>query len=154
MEPEQEALLAAVTQTAVKKSEKAEGGAPQVNEATPEVTPDEEGQGSNVRQFTKRSVSSVPNHQMSKSKKVASKQVGKEDDFTNNKVISQSPSGRPPYFKESRTAQTTIRLRPTVLKLAMAYGENEWGETSRNSVLERLLCKALDIDLKTLEPKS
>ena len=113
-----------------------------------------EGQGAAKPTFAKRSVGAVAKVTVPKTKQMQSKRVAKEDNFSNNKEVGHLPSGRPSYFGESRTAQATIRLRPTVLEMAMEYGENEWGETSRNSVIERLLCKALDVDLKTLEPKS
>lgn len=105
-------------------------------------------------QFKKRSVASVKPVTVSKITQAASKRVARKNNFSNNKNVQHLPSGRPSFFGESRTAQLTIRVRPTLLQMLMDHGEKEWNERSRNSIIERLLCKALDVDLKTLEPKS
>ena len=105
-------------------------------------------------QFKKRSVASIKPVTVSRVTQTASKRVARSSNFSNNKNVQHLPSGRPSFFGESRTAQLTIRLRPTLLQMLMDHGEKEWNEKSRNSIIERLLCKSLDVDLKTLEPRS
>lgn len=102
----------------------------------------------------KRDFSSLERITVPKSKKRESKIAAREDNFTNNKNLHHNPGGRPSFYGESRTAHVTVRLRPTLLQLVMEYGEEHLNETSRNSIIERLLCKAIDVDVKTLEPRS
>jgi hypothetical protein len=102
----------------------------------------------------KRDFSNLQRISIPKTTKKASKSAAREDNFSNNKNLHHNPGGRPSYYGESRSAHVTVRLRPTLLDMVMSYGEENWNETSRNSIIERMLCKALDVDLKTLEPKS
>lgn len=102
----------------------------------------------------KRDFSNLQRISIPKTTKKASKNAAREDNFSNNKNLHHNPAGRPSYYGESRSAHVTVRLRPTLLDMVLAYGQENWNETSRNSIIERMLCKALDVDLKTLEPKS
>jgi len=137
--------LASIADQASKKTaERAgEGAAPEVEtNAAPAATE------------KKRDLSSLGRITVPKSKKRESKIAAREDNFTNNKNLHHNPGGRPSLYGESRTAHVTVRLRPTLLQLVMEYGEEHLNETSRNSIIERLLCKAIDVDVKTLEPRS
>lgn len=136
--------LASITDQASKKTaERAGEGAPDDKVSTPAPAVEK-----------KRDFSSLERITVPKSKKRESKQAAREDNFTNNKNLHHNPGGRPSFYGESRTAHVTVRLRPTLLQLVMEYGEEHLNETSRNSIIERLLCKAIDVDVKTLEPRS